>query len=335
MNIGTTTDSDDDTARLMLVTAYAGSRMVNVYAIETGNALTGLVVGNRIDFTPNNDTDDNFVTLTAVGMFYLAGEANANDGLDATDRVADDATAVQVFSYPDPTSDTEETIYVVFEPSTTTATGRTEVMYRLVDITADHDDDVESPEQWIQAPLAEATDYKHMNFGVWAALGEAKASDGSQDPAALGVGFVNALATGDGMTAVDDMPNHGRATYEGDWVAAVQNQDPGGDGTITLETGAATLTAEFEDGDFTAMLTGLATLKGGITGNTFLGDEADIMPGELQVAPGNLLDADADFTSTLNGGFFGSKAAEAGDVFAFATKDNKGGAFTGAFGGRR
>ena len=99
-------------------------------------------------------------------------------------------------------------------------------------------------------------------------------------------------------------------------------------GTIKPYSGAATLTADFEDGDFTAMLDRLAMLKGDITGNTFHGDEVS------KIFHVNL-DDEADFTGTFNGGFFGSKAAEAGGVFAFSTKDNKGGAFTGAFGGNR
>ena len=54
-----------------------------------------------------------------------------------------------------------------------------------------------------------------------------------------------------------------------------------GNGTDhAADSGVAKLTADFDDGDFTAMLTGLATLKGDITGNTFHGDEvSDIMPG--------------------------------------------------------
>ena len=47
------------------------------------------------------------------------------------------------------------------------------------------------------------------------------------------------------------------------------------------------------------------------------------------------LDADDKWTGGLSGGFYGAKAIEAGGVFDFATKDNKGGAFTGAFGTNR
>ena len=94
VNIGTTTDSVDDTARLMLVTAYAGSRMVHVYATGPGLDLTGTEVGNRIQTAGfgEDNVANVFVTLEAVGRFYLAGTAagpNAveGDGLDGLDLV--------------------------------------------------------------------------------------------------------------------------------------------------------------------------------------------------------------------------------------------------------
>ena len=47
-------------------------------------------------------------------------------------------------------------------------------------------------------------------------------------------------------------------------------------------------------------------------------------------------DADADFEGTFNGGFYGTKAAEAAGIFDFAAAndegENVGGAFRGAFG---
>ena len=344
VNIGTTTDSADDTARLMLVTAYAGSRMVNVYVTNTlgqgqdndyvmaGATLDGTVVGNNRIRIGGVDSEL-FVTLSSVAVYFKATDAGTADSLDANDEVALDAVPELVYSYdPDPDSDPAgQLLYVVLQ-TTTVEGGVTMVSYEHVDITADHDDVTTTRERRIQARLAEATDYKHMNFGVWAALEEVKAGDVSQDPAALGVGFVNALATGDGIT--DDMPNHGDATYKGDWVAFVQEKDDDGNGLISPRDGPATLEADFEKGDFAAMLTGLATLTGDITGNTFHGDEAKITSHTSVDLGLEGLDAEADFKGTFHGGFFGSKAAEAGGVFAFATKDNKGGAFTGAFGGR-
>ena len=72
----------------------------------------------------------------------------------------------------------------------------------------------------------------------------------------------------------------------------------------------------------------LATLTGDIDENTFQGTEATTMG-----TPKGRLAADTDFTGVFNGGFFGSKAAEAGGVFDF--QSSKDGAFTGAFGGDR
>ena len=51
----------------------------------------------------------------------------------------------------------------------------------------------------------------------------------------LGTGFVNALADGMGMTNPDHaaeggMPNSGTATYNGNWVANIQEADEQGDG---------------------------------------------------------------------------------------------------------
>ena len=229
-------------------------------------------------------------------------------------------------------TDDDATVYLVYD-SERSEDGTTTYVYRAVDIhitlasrgVPDTVGFVDTRDVEVTVSLADPTDYKHINFGVWAGLGEAE-KNGIQAIADLGVGFVQSI--GDGMTT-DDMPNHGNAMYNGDWVAAVQKQDLDGNGAITLERGAATLTADFEDGDFTAVLEDLATLKGDITGNTFHGDEVSEIDSTDLAA-----DAD-DFTGTFNGGFFGSKAAEAGGVFAFATKDNKGGAFTGAFGGNK
>ena len=126
----------------------------------------------------------------------------------------------------------------------------------------------------------------------------------------------------------DDMPNGGNATYNGNWVAAVQGADEDGDGAITLEHEAAKLIADFGKGDFTAELTGLATLTGDIDGNTFSGDKAKV------VANGFNLTTTAEFTGEFSGGFYGAKAVEAGGIFDFTSEDAEDGAFRGAFGGK-
>ena len=209
--------------------------------------------------------------------------------------------------------------------------GTTTYTYRRVVVLVDHDSDEGGVEgdgtdmRTVTAALPEATEYKHINFGIWAALGEAE-KNGSHEPAALGVGFVDSI--GDGMTGAD-MPNNGDATYKGDWVATVRAADGDGDGDISLEHGEATLTADFGDGDITATLTGLATLEGDITGNTFSGKKATVDGNTFGLTEG------ADFTGTFNGAFFGAKAAEAGGVFNFTSEDKEDGEFAGAFGGDR
>ena len=82
----------------------------------------------------------------------------------------------------------------------------------------------------VTAKIPNASDYKHIHFGVWAGLGAAKPS-GDQVPADLGIGFVQSI--GDGLTGAD-MPNNGTGTYIGDWAATVQAADEDGDGKIAL-----------------------------------------------------------------------------------------------------
>ena len=176
------------------------------------------------------------------------------------------------------------------------------------------------------AKIPEATDYKHIHFGVWAALGEAEA-DGSQDIADLGIGFLQNYS-GEGLTGAD-MPNNGDAKYEGNWAATVRKADEDGNGAVTLRSGPASLMADFEEDSIEAELTGLATLTGDIAGNTFSGDEAS----DISVMHG--LDDEGKFTGSFSGGFYGAKAAEAGGVFAFTSEDQEAGEFSGAFGADR
>ena len=183
----------------------------------------------------------------------------------------------------------------------------------------------------VTAKIPEAKDYKHIHFGVWAALGEAE-KGGTQKIADLGIGFVQSI--GDGLTGAD-MPNNGTGEYEGNWVAAVRAANEDGDGPIVLRNGDATVTANFGMGTITADLTNLAKLEGAIDTNTFSGTKATVAStNEYR------LDSAGKFTGSFSGGFYGTKAAEAGGVFDFASDDdddgaNEGGAFRGAFGADR
>ena len=125
------------------------------------------------------------------------------------------------------------------------------------------------------------------------------------------------------------MPNHGDATFDGNWVATIQAAHRDGDGAVSLEDGVASMVANFEKMTVEAILTDLATLSGDITGNTFAGTKVSDI---THTSVSN--DAD-DFTGSTTGEFFGAGAAEAGGVFHFTSDGNEDGAFSGAFGGVR
>ena len=115
---------------------------------------------------------------------------------------------------------------------------------RSVDVTAAASDAITDGEVdplgvQVKAALPDASEYKHIHFGVWAALG-APAKSGLQELSDLGIGFVQSI--GDGLSGAD-MPNNGGGTYSGNWAAAVQAEDEDGDGDISLMHGAAGLQA--------------------------------------------------------------------------------------------
>ena len=82
--------------------------------------------------------------------------------------------------------------------------------------------------------------------------------------------------------------------------------------------------ANFRKGAVDGMLSGLATFEADIDGTSFETDGVEVIATSL--------DADAKWTGGLSGAFYGDDAMESGGVFSFATKNNEGGAFTGAFG---
>ena len=258
---------------LMIVTQYAGTETVKVYATAGGTDLAGSVGSDgRIDTTPENAEDDVFVTLKSVGRYYLAGTAADRNGLATTDdEVGVEAGSAQVYSY---VNASDETVYVVLG-STTVAGDTTTIVYEHVDIhiDLDRDGDGTADDVEVTAKIPEATDYEHIHFGVWAALGAAE-KDGSQTIADLGIGFLQNYS-GEGMTGAD-MPNNGSGLYKGNWVATVRAEDEDGNGPIALTNGAATVKADFGKGDITATLTGLAELSGEITGNAFSGTKATV-----------------------------------------------------------
>ena len=331
-DIGRTLDTADDTARLMLVHSYAGSKTVKVFSLGTADPNTGTKAG----FVSVNDGDDdttdvNNVALKSEGTYYRAG-ADTDADLTAADVVASDAKAVEVFSYVDPNTSNNATgdkTYVVWQEETTNSTGTT-TTYTRVDVLAAASDDIEDGVVdplgvQVTAKIPDAAEYKHVHFGVWAALG-APETDGSQELSDLGIGFVQSI--GDGLSGAD-MPNNGTAEYEGNWAAAVQAADEDGDGDISLEYGAADFVANLSKATINVDLTGLAMLEGTVDTNTFSGTTAKV--GENDHG----LTEDAKFTGLFSGGFYGKQAAEAGGIFDFTSEDAEDGAFRGAFGGDR
>ena len=195
--------------------------------------------------------------------------------------VSETSKAARVYSYMAVANG--DTSYVILDETTNREDGITTYQYLPVDIHVavelDMDGDGTPDDVLVTAKIPVATEYEHIHFGVWAALGNAD-DEGEQQLSDLGIGFVQNFS-GEGMTGAD-MPNNGKASYSGNWVAAIRAEDEDGDGDIALETGTATLGVDFKDAEITATLMGLATLEGDITGNTFSGDKAsNITHGDL------------------------------------------------------
>ena len=314
LDIGFTYDSADDSARVTLVNSYAGTKTVTAFARTMDDQLAGAKAGmiDEIDHDEDSGTTDE-VSLplkAATGSYYRASNLDVGGMIGPDEK----ATALLYYELADGRK--------VYVESTGTsevegATGVFEHTYQLVTIRTG-------------AKIPDVTPYSHLHFGVWAGLEEAD-ENGLNALADLGIGFVAGLSD---MTA--EMPNFGDADYSGNWVANVQAADDDNDGDITRLNGVATMNADFGKDEVKVMLMGLASLDGTIDGNTFSGMKAatlldsDTTTVELDGAGG--LAADGKFEGNFSGAFFGPLAAEAGGVFDFASDDNEGGAFRGAFG---
>ena len=170
----------------------------------------------------------------------------------------------------------------------------------------------------MKAVLPEAKAYDHIHFGVWAALDEATLA--GQKVAGLGIGFVQNFS-GSGVT---DRLGIGKVTYNGDWVAVIQRKNSAAEGAFSMDSDAATMTADFDKEEFEADLKGLAMLEGTLDGNGFSGMTA------TQISHDDL-DGSGDFEGEFSGNIYGEKGTEAAGVFDFAGEEA--GSFRGAFGG--
>ena len=228
LEIGKEVDSADDMARLRIITAYASTTSVRVYAAPaTGvghmsnkkGEIEVTAAGVAITDAANLGGEDNVtLTLRPFGMFYNAaggtaetlepmGPTDADPPVQQGDTVGADAEAQQIYTFVntavtgDPT-----TVYVVLSETTATtdSAGETTTVYayRIVDIHHEVDQDGLGPDDatgdesvFVTAALPSAKSYSHVHFGVWAGLGEA-AKDGSQEIADLGSASSRASVTG-------------------------------------------------------------------------------------------------------------------------------------------
>jgi hypothetical protein len=333
LNLGKTLDDPDDTARLMLITDYVGSKMGKVALLDMGESIlvesTAVEDINKIHYGYEGDDLSRpplITDLKLVGQYYLIRNGDGDGSFTSADAVTGDARLVNVYTFYDSVDEID--YHVILESTWASPSGEfAGRAFRSVQTHVRVPANGTAPmvEKETKATIPDKSAYKHINFGVWAALNNAE-KDGSQSLSELGIGFVH-NHSGQGMTAAD-MPNNGSATYSGSWAASVQGKDMDGDGAIMLEYGDASLAADFSNAMITADLKMLAKLSGSISENTFSGTKAsDITHTQL--------DAEAAFTGKFSGAFYGPKAAEAGGIFDFTTADRKGGAFRGAFGADR
>ena len=332
-DIGFTYDSSDDSARLTLVTSYLGTKKQmqflrtndpDVFNGTEGAPMLSVPSAGQ-DLEPNSNSEDE---ITNGAVTIDAGVGNNTVDVTAVPKIAGgDFRAADA-------PKTAETLYYVLSGEEDVTTGDTNdgidqtkiflerdsnagvVTYNLVNV--------------IEVTLDGNAAFEHLHYGLWNGL----SGSGANTVADLGIGFVT--ATPDGMGMTEEMPNHGTATYNGNYVANVQEADLQGDGTIRRMDGTASMIANFTKDDVDITLTGLATLEGDISGNTFSGTKAavhDTDAAEMGVQNASRLAPDAKLEGSFSGGFFGTLAAEAGGVFDFWTEDNEDGAFRGAFGG--
>ena len=323
IDIGMTFDSVDDDARLTLVTKYLGTTAVNVFSVEGGNA-TGATAGT---VTEEREVDganiDVTVNLQAAAGTYLettgSGPVDQGHTVDRTTKSAmlyyyntgmDDDAATKT---RDESKQYVQHLSTVRDPNNDNAI---EYTYEKLDVVSG-------------VRIPEAKDFQHLHYGLWNDITPATASRGNT-LVDWGIAFVTGV--GDAAQTLD-LPTFGDAAYKGNWVANIKAQDLTGDGAITRQDGDASVTADFQTSEVDVDLTGLASFDAEIDRGAaiplFITTEANVTG-----TVGGLNPA-AKYSGRLVGAFFGPQGAEAGGTFSFRTKDDKDGAFRGAFGTAR
>ena len=359
VTVGVTYDADDDSARLTLVHSYLGDQKQRQFMRSGDVAPT--VDGGPFDVTTATTTalpattgivpkeDAATTAAPAVRGSVTVPYVDANNALGitgATGELAVPATGQTARLTTPGVAGIPRLAggeFTAFDEAGTTA-AQPDLYYIETGLTdnsvGDTDDGIDQTRIYLErrvianditydvvyvreVTVEVDTAFEHLHYGLWNNI----SGTGSNTVSNLGIGFVTALASGDGMTAVDDMPTTGDAEYKGNWVANIRNADSRGRGHILRDDGMATIKAEFGKGDITAELMGLATLEGEISGNTFSGTKVSGVQGRGLTAD------DDEFTGSFSGGFFGPDAVEAGGVFDYTSEDMKAGEFRGSFGG--
>ena len=352
VNIGKMVDTSDDAARLTIIHSHQDSKTVRVFVDGNGEAtdatLNGMLAAavTGLDGFPlaadadTTEDGEQTATVKSIGIYYLANDratlpaatevigdpasdagAGGDNALNAYDQVdlEDGGQPHEIFEI----SYGANTHHVRVVETITDDQGNTAKHYQPVDIMAnvsmtDGDDPDATPDNLrpVTVSIPVATEYNHIHFGLWAGLNDKGAAI-----ADLGIGFVQNI-DGSGVTQRQGI---GSASYSGDWVAAVRRQyaSDADAGAINMYDGRASLTADFEKGEFTGNLTGLATLEGTLAGNGFSGTSATASHADLDNA--------GSFDGSFSGGIYGPTGSEAAGVFSF--DGGEAGAFVGAFGG--
>ena len=336
--IGFTYDSADDDTRLTLVHSYLGTQKQTQF-VRNG------------DDSPFDGTNETPTLEAPTGGQNLAPTTSAV----ATDEMPTGSVTIEANA-----SHNTEEVVAVPEPAegdfrAFNATKESTTLYyvdsEVKDVTTgDTDDGIDQTKIYLErdreagvvtyniVAVVEVTvdspsSFKHIHYGLWNDL----SGTGANKVSDLGIGFVTVLADGEGLTATGDMPNIGKSTYTGNWVANVQEADEDSDGTITRKDGEASIVASFEKNDVDVTLKDFVMLENGtLEGNTFSGTKVSLVDMDL-TADGTQTDSrlgvDGKFEGTFEGAFFGPRAAEAGGVFDFDGDED--GAFRGSFGGAR
>ncbi|WP_136661893.1 transferrin-binding protein-like solute binding protein, partial [Nitratireductor sp. XY-223] len=335
LTVGSTTDSADDTMRLYLVDKYTTSEAakkdgtVSVYSRDSDPSVTFVGLSTVSEKAPHGTVSTGgktYVIKRAEGVYYevtgpggtprgktVAGGGSANlDQFTVKARTKPDNTSVEngIYYY----DDVDGRVWLKRVGVTTDrndhTTGNTGIKYHYI----------KTPVHNVRFPATKS--FEHLNYGVWAGLKE----DGNT-LADLGTGFVSKLPDGT-VTPTGDMPNFGTATYEGGWTGNIRAKAADGNGAIDYGQRPMTTVTNFGDNTLTTTLDGLATLKGGIDGNSFSGTDVTVNAASIYE-----LDNDGKFTGSFSGSFFGPKAEEIGGVFDITSEGRKAGEARGAFGG--